>query len=207
MPDDSTTDKKKVEIPPVIEIRKLKRAQRRLLSTTAQQHHSQALCQNAAKEKTYRNSQHVAFYIANDGEIDPYLLIEHARFLGKKIYLPVLSPLKNSLYFAPYETDSQLKTNCFNIPEPVCHPSKWKAASQLDLLFLPLVAFDPHGNRIGMGGGFYDRSLAYLQHRRFWRKPVLVGLAHEIQKMGQLNRQSWDIPLNFIITEKHRYHA
>ncbi|MFV9615561.1 MAG: 5-formyltetrahydrofolate cyclo-ligase [Gammaproteobacteria bacterium] len=187
------------------EIRQLKRAQRRLLSSSVQQQHSQALRQNIAKEKTWRNSQHIALYLANDSEIDPYLLFEHARFLGKNVYLPILAPLKNSLYFAPYDADKPLKRNRFNILEPVCQPAKWKTASQLDLLLLPLVAFDTQGNRIGMGGGFYDRTLAYMQHRRFWKKPTLVGLAHEIQKVGQLHSQSWDIPLDYIITEKRRY--
>ena len=69
----------------------------------------------------------------------------------------------------------------------------------------PLVAFDVSGNRVGMGGGFYDRTLAYLQHRRYWRKPVLAGLAHEIQKVAQLDTQSWDIPLDYVITEKQIY--
>ena len=187
------------------DIRQLKRDQRRTLSSATQKQHSQALCQNIVKQASYRNSQHIAFYIANDGEIDPSQLIEHARFLGKSVYLPVLSPLKNSLYFAPYEANSQLKLNRFNIPEPVCRPSLWKTAGQMDLLLLPLVAFDAHGNRLGMGGGFYDRTLAYLQHRTFWKKPVRAGLAHEIQKVEQLNTQSWDIPLNCIITEKQFY--
>lgn len=211
MPDNATDDCPKAEDndtseQPTAEIRKLKRAQRQLLPYTVQLQHSQALRQNAIKEKSYRNSRHIGFYLANDGEIDPSLLIEHARFLGKKVYLPVLSPLKNSLYFAPYEAGSKLKLNRFNIPEPACHPSKWKTANQLDLLLLPLVAFDLSGNRVGMGGGFYDRTLAYLHHRNYWKKPVLAGLAHEIQKAERLHRQSWDIPLNFIITEKQAYH-
>ena len=187
------------------ETRQLKRTQRRLLSSSTQLQHAQALRQNTAKEKTWRNSQHIALYLANDSEIDPYLLIEYAHFMGKKVYLPILAPLKNSLYFAPYEAGDRLKLNRFKILEPVCRPSKWKTARQLDLLLLPLVAFDAHGNRIGMGGGFYDRTLAYMQHRRFWKKPTLVGLAHEIQKVGQLHSQSWDIPLDCIITEKRRY--
>ncbi len=187
------------------EIRQLKRAQRRSLSSRTQLQHSQALCQNTAKEKTYLNCQHIALYLANDSEIDPYPLIEHAHFMGKKVYLPILAPLKNSLYFAPYDAGDRLKPNRFNILEPVCQPSKWKKASQLDLLLLPLVAFDSQGNRVGMGGGFYDRTLAYMQHRRFWKKPTLVGLAHEIQKVAQLHSQSWDIPLDCIITEKRRY--
>ena len=202
---DNTADNISAESHSNAEIRQLKRAQRRLLSSRTQLQHSQALRQNTAKEKTWRYSQHIALYLASDSEIDPYLLIEHARFLGKKVYLPILAPLKNSLYFAPYEAGAPLKRNRFNILEPACHQSKWKTASQLDLLLLPLVAFDVHGNRIGMGGGFYDRTLAYRQHRRFWKKPTLVGLAHEIQKVGQLNNQSWDIPLDYIITEKRRY--
>ena len=187
--------------------RQLKRSQRQALSASIQQQHSKSLCQNITREKVYKNSRHIACYIANDGEIDPYLLIEHAIFLGKTVYLPVLSPIKDSLYFAPYTASSHLKLNRFNIPEPVCHPSNWKTASQLDLLLLPLVAFDRNGNRIGMGGGYYDRTLAFLKHRHHWKKPVLMGLAHEIQKVEQLSAQSWDIPLNCIVTEKQRYYS
>jgi 5-formyltetrahydrofolate cyclo-ligase len=188
------------------DIRKLKRSQRRALSTAEQRQHSESLCQNVAALSAYRDSQHIAFYIANDGEIDPHHLIEQARLSGKDVYLPVLSPLKNSLYFAPFNTDSPLELNRFNIPEPVCHPSALKTANQLDMLLLPLVAFDTDGNRMGMGGGFYDRTLAFLQDGHVSNKPILAGLAHEIQKVEQLHAQSWDIPLDYIITEKQLYH-
>lgn len=205
MSDDSKADNKNTNNPSASDIRQLKRAQRKLLSDDVQQQHSRALCVNIAKQVIYKNSRNIACYIANDGEIDPYLIIEHARFSCKNVYLPVLSPLHNSLYFAPYRPDSGLKLNRFSIPEPVCHPSTWISARQLDLLLLPLVAFDSQGNRLGMGGGFYDRTLAYLRHRQHWKKPVLAGLAHEIQKTARLNTQSWDIPLNYIITEKQLY--
>jgi len=210
MPDKSTIDHSQPDSSDshntsVAKIRQLKRAQRKALSAADQQRHSQALCDNIIRQNNYRNSQHIACYLANDGEIDPYLLIEHALFANKNIYLPVLSPLKNSLYFAPYDENSKFSLNRFGIAEPVCHPSEWIKASQLDLLLLPLVAFDLQGNRVGMGGGFYDRTLAYLRHRCHWRKPALVGLAHEIQKAEQLDRQNWDIPLNYITTEKRLY--
>ena len=204
---DSTPDNKNTGRLSAAEIRQLKRRQRQSLSPQIQQQHSQSLCQNIAKEKSYKNSRHIAVYLANDGEIDPALLINHALLLGKIVYLPVLSPLKNSLYFAPYNPGEPLKLNRFSIPEPPCHPSDWKKASQLDLLLLPLVAFDTQGNRMGMGGGFYDRTLSYLQHRRYWKKPILMGLAHEVQKVDQLDIQSWDIPLNIIVTEKQLYKA
>jgi len=187
------------------ELRQKKRQLRQQLSNTIQHKHSQLLCQNTIKLRHYRNAKHIALYLANDGEIDPATLVEHARFLQKKIYLPILSPIKNSLYFAPFETNSQWKSNRFDIPEPICHPSKWKTAQQMDLLLLPLVAFDTQGNRMGMGGGFYDRTLAYRQHRNFWKKPILMGLAHETQKVDSLTSQNWDIPLDFIITEKQTY--
>jgi 5-formyltetrahydrofolate cyclo-ligase len=191
----------------ISDIRRLKRSQRQLLAKRTQLSNSKDLRRHFIKQKSYRNSRHIACYLANDGEIDPDPIIEHAWFMGKHVYLPVLSPLKNSLYFAPYQSDSRLSINRFNIPEPVCRPSQWKSASELDLLLLPLVAFDPSGNRMGMGGGFYDRTLAYLKHRQFWKKPTLVGLAHEIQKVSQLEVRSWDIPLDLIMTEKRQYRA
>ena len=186
-------------------IRCEKRALRQALSPAIQQQHSQALRSQIIQGKTYRNAKTIGCYLTNDGEIDPHLIIEHAWFLGKKVYLPILSPLKNQLYFAPYEISSKFKLNRFNIPEPICKPSQWKTARQLNLLLVPLVAFDASGNRIGMGGGFYDRSLAHLKHRQFWKKPRLIGLAHECQKADKLNVESWDIPLGQIITEAHRY--
>ncbi len=200
MPDDPISDK-----PSSAGIRQSRRHQRQQLSDDVQHKNSQLLRQNTIRLKHYRNAKRIALYLANDGEIDPVTLIEHARFLNKEIYLPILSPLKNSLYFAPFKTGSKLKLNRYNIPEPDCHPSRWKTASQMDLLLIPLVAFDTQGNRMGMGGGFYDRTLAYRQHRQYWKKPVLIGLAHEIQKVEQLDSQNWDIPLDYIITEKQIY--
>ena len=182
-----------------------KRALRQALSPAIQHQHSQALRSQIIQEKIYRNAKTIGCYLTNDGEINPHLIIEHAWFLGKKVYLPILSPLKNQLHFAPYETSSKFKLNRFNIPEPICKPSQWKTARQLDLLLVPLVAFDASGNRIGMGGGFYDRSLAHLKHRQYWKKPRLIGLAHECQKVDKLNVESWDIPLDQIISETQSY--
>jgi 5-formyltetrahydrofolate cyclo-ligase len=77
----------------------------------------------------------------------------------------------------------------------------------LDLVLLPLVGFDDAGGRLGMGGGFYDRSLAYLARRQSWRKPTLLGLAHECQKVERLAQASWDVPLAGTVTDKHWYSA
>ncbi len=95
--------------------------------------------------------------------------------------------------------------NKFGILEPACKPKYWLKPRQMDLMLLPLVAFDEAGNRLGMGGGFYDRSLAHLKLRQHVRKPYLIGLAHECQKAGNVLVQSWDVPLNAIVTEKRVY--
>lgn len=196
-------------------LRREKRALRQALSPATQQQHSQAILTQIIQDRNYRNADHIACYLANDGEVDPYPIIEHAWFSGKTVYLPILSPLnlssskssslKNQLYFAPYDANSLLTLNRFKIPEPACKPSQWKTARQLDLLLAPLVAFDANGNRMGMGGGFYDRSLAYLKHRQYWKKPRLIGLAHECQKVDKINVESWDISLDKIISETQCY--
>jgi 5-formyltetrahydrofolate cyclo-ligase len=75
----------------------------------------------------------------------------------------------------------------------------------LDLMLVPLVGFDGACNRIGMGGGFYDRTLAYLRRRRHWRRPRLIGIAHECQRVDRIDPRPWDIPLDAVVTEQGVY--
>ena len=72
---------------------------------------------------------------------------------------------------------------------------------------MPLVGFDPEGGRLGMGGGFYDRSLAYRNRHAYCRKPALLGLAHECQKVDRLALASWDVPLEATVTDRAWYAA
>ena len=189
------------------DIRRLMRSRRRALSTSEQNLHARALAKTLSRFNLFRYSKRLALYLANDGEIDTSLTINLAWNMGKQIYLPVLSPLKNQLYFARYQPDCTMKKNRFGIMEPDIHPKKWLTAQQIDTLFLPLVAFDKQGNRLGMGGGFYDRSLAYLSNRTHFRKPKLIGLAHDIQQHAGIDHQKWDIPLDTVITEKQIIHT
>ncbi len=104
--------------------------------------------------------------------------------------------------FAPYETHTRMKKNCFGILEPVFQKKQLKTAKQLDLILAPLVGFDEQGNRIGMGGGFYDRALAHLisgEYRPL--KPKFIGVAHELQKVTELSSEDWDVTLDAIVTE------
>ena len=110
------------------------------------------------------------------------------------------SPVTAVIAAAAVETCAE--QSWIGIPEPACSPVNWLRPWQLDLMLLPLVAFDGNGNRLGMGGGFYDRSLAYRQSRTRSLKPKLIGLAHELQHEQQLAANSWDIPLDIIATEE-----
>ena len=72
----------------------------------------------------------------------------------------------------------------------------------MDIIFVPLVAFDRNGNRLGMGGGFYDRALAFTQNSTNLSRPLLLGLAHHFQEVERLTSKKWDIPLNGILTDQ-----
>lgn len=183
------------------DIRKQNREMRRRLSPAEQTSNALFAAAAITATRTFRSCRRLAAYIANDGELDPVYIIENALRMKKQVYLPVLSPFQQRLYFAPYDADSGLRRNCFGIPEPVCSPRLWLKPRQLDLILLPLVAFDDSGNRLGMGGGFYDRTLAYVKSHEHARKPRLVGLAHELQRSDALAVNHWDVPVDMIATE------
>lgn len=183
-------------------VRSKKRQLRNQLTSLEQSTHAYGLANQVCRQQVFLNSSRVACYLANDGEIDPEYIIRTAWKLRKQVYLPVLSPFQSKLYFAPYQAGMAMQLNRFDIWEPACSPVNWVTAWQLDLMLLPLVAFDESGNRLGMGGGFYDRSLAYRRSRTHSLRPKLIGLAHELQHEEKLAANSWDIPLDMIATEE-----
>ena len=178
------------------------RQQRRALSPQHRRYAAQALERRLGRHPLFQRSRHIAFYLPNDGEMDLTPLIHRAQAMGKRCYLPVLSPLyHNRLWFAPYHHNCELVLNRFGIPEPIANWADMRPAWTLDLVLTPLVAFDSAGNRLGMGGGYYDRTLAYLARRRHWRKPHLLGTAYAFQQVKHLPYEPWDIPLHGIVTE------
>jgi len=143
--------------------------------------------------------------MANDGEMELSALLRRALRYGKRCYLPVLR--RNRLTFAPYRSGDRLTPNRFGIPEPVLPAKGWAPAARLDLILMPLVAFDARGNRLGMGAGFYDRTLGFLNLRRRWRRPRLIGVAYDFQRAPDITPAPWDVALDLIVTEKNIYHA
>lgn len=181
------------------------RRRRRALSPEELAAHSQLVARRLEHEPLFRRSTHIAAYFAGDGEIDPLPLLRRAWAMRKICYLPILSPhFHQRLAFAPYREGDPLVLNIYGIPEPA-RPEHLIDGRLLDLVLTPLVAFDTAGSRLGMGGGYYDRSFAFLRQRRHWRRPHLVGLAHDFQRVDQLDTQSWDVPLAAIVTEAAFY--
>lgn len=154
----------------------------------------------------FRRARHIALYLPNDGEIDPRPLLREAQRRGKRTYLPVLSDWpRTKMVFQQVRRGEKLRPNRFGIPEPRIQRARQRNIWALDLILLPLVGFDDEGGRLGMGGGFYDRSLAYRARRTVWQAPVLLGLAHECQKVERLAQASWDVPLQGTVTDRAWY--
>jgi 5-formyltetrahydrofolate cyclo-ligase len=188
------------------QLRRLLRHNRRALSPAEQRQAAKGLYRQLAQNPLFRRARHVSLYLPMDGEIDPRLLLRAAQKRGKTTYLPVLSAWpRTKMVFQRVRPGEKFKPNRFRIPEPRINARRQRKIWTLDLVLMPLVGFDPEGGRLGMGGGFYDRSLAYLARRKAWRKPVLLGLAHECQKVAKLAVASWDVPLAGTVTDKRWY--
>jgi 5-formyltetrahydrofolate cyclo-ligase len=194
----------------VTDLRKLRqqvRAQRRQLHPREHARRSAAAAAQLRRHRLFRSARSVACYLANDGELDLDAVIQLCWALGKRVYLPVLSRIHhNHLHFLPCAPGEALVLNRYGIAEPRLRPRRMLSASQLDLVLLPLVGFDARGNRLGMGGGYYDRTFGFLRGRRRWRKPHLVGVGFDFQQVEQhgvegLTRQPWDVPLEGVLSE------
>jgi len=178
------------------------RAKRRSLAPDQQRHCSDQITSILTRQVFFLRAKRVGIYLANDGEIDPSPIVDICLKSAKSCYLPVLHPLKiKRLHFAKYHRQTDLVANRYDIPEPNLKSSKLAPAWSLDIILMPLVGFDRNGNRMGMGGGYYDRTLAFMAAGKN-PAPKLVGLAHNCQELSSIASQDWDIPLNYIITER-----
>jgi len=184
-------------------LRQQLRQVRRAFDVLEHAQRSASITQQLVNHRLFRAAKHIACYLPNDAEVDLTPLMECAWAMGKTVYLPVLSAIHhNRLHFLPYALGDTLMANSFGIPEPVLHSRRLPALMRLDLVLTPLVGFDEQGNRLGMGGGFYDRTFAFLRRRQSWRKPHLLGVAFDVQKSPTtLPHQSWDVSLEGVVTE------
>ena len=181
------------------QLRQQLRKKRRALSLRQQQLAGRQLAKVINLSFTFLKAQHIALYLANDGEIDPQYILKKAVKAGKHCYLPVLIA-DGKLGFSRYKPGDILTPNRFGIPEP--KQRIWRPAKALDLVLMPLVGFDRHGGRLGMGGGFYDKTFEWIKTQPILSAPTLLGLAHSCQEVDRLELESWDIPLSAVATDK-----
>jgi len=162
--------------------------------------------QHFLQTSLFKTSRRIACYLPNDGELNLQFVIQRIWQMNKTCYIPVVNKLnRKQLSFSQYNNDTQLKDNKYGIPEPEISPRNTLKAHNMDLILIPLVAFDRFGNRLGMGGGFYDRTLAFLDKRETWLKPKIYGVAYEFQQVDNIEIDTWDIPLHGVLTEIKQY--
>lgn len=179
------------------DIRHQIRQRRRAL--TPEQQHTFALqtAERIAAHPRILAAQSIAVFLSFDGELNTRPLIERLWRQGLHVYLPVLHPFSpGNLLFLRYTPETPLISNRFNILEPQLDVRNVVPVGSLDVVLTPLVAFDSSGQRLGMGGGFYDRTLQNWQQTG----PYPIGLAHDCQQVEQIPAEHWDIPLPEIVT-------
>ena len=174
---------------------------RKNLSNKESHDMSHAISQKIIRSKWIRQHKNVGIYHPVNGEANTLQLIEFMWSINQQVFLPIIN--KKYLLFSKLNPDSKLKKNCFGIPEPSITREDQVFTNDLDMVFVPLVAFDLNGFRIGMGSGYYDRT--FKNKLKMTKSPVLIGLAYEFQKQECLNHQPWDVPLDMVVTELNTY--
>jgi len=183
-------------------LRRQLKANRAAVKPDARRAASQRVLRMALRHGLLLRARRIGFYLPHGAEFDLRPLLNQALWMKRICCLPVIPFGRGRvLRFARLNGQNPMTANRYGIPEP------WDArplrARQLDVLFIPLVGFDDHGHRLGMGGGYYDATLAYRRRRRLWKKPLLIGVGFECQRMASLPHDPWDAPLDAVLTERN----
>ncbi len=182
-------------------LRRSMRLARALLSSNEQTEKIQQLTHIVIQLPIFIESQHIAAYWPNDSEISALDILMTADKMRKSCYLPKLNPSPIvQMAFIEYHPKDQLIANHLGILEPVLDTRKSISPESLDLVLVPLVAFDKHGQRLGMGKGYYDHTFAFRQNHS-QKKPFLLGIAYDLQEAPKLPSNAWDVLLDGIATE------
>lgn len=184
------------------QLRKEIRLRRNSLSLTQQHNAECALTKRLSSHNHIQQAKHIAVYLSNDGELSTENFIDWCWQNNKQVYLPVVHPFsRGNLLFLRYQQETNLVKNIYGILEPKLDVTHVCPLDKLDIICTPLVAFDQTGARLGMGGGFYDRSLAHWQQTKLYP----VGLSHDCQLVEKVPVESWDVALPEIITPSKNY--
>jgi 5-formyltetrahydrofolate cyclo-ligase len=180
------------------DLRRALRQRRRDASAAERMAAAEAVASRLLYHPRFPTQGYVAGYWATDGELPLHMLQMRLRE-GQSWCLPCVQP-DGSLRFAPWRPGDPLHTNLYGIPEPDLAPESLLPAQDMAVVVLPLLGFTRQGQRLGMGGGYYDRSLAFRRGSK--TPPWLVGAAYSFQELDALAAQDWDVPLDAIATEE-----
>ena len=148
----------------------------------------------------FMTDANVAGYWAVRGELPLNLAVASLRRREQHYFLPVLGQ-QHQLRFAEFIDGTPLTSNHFGIPSPDAPAAALRDAHAMDVILLPLLAFDRHGHRLGTGGGWYDRSLAFLNRAVRPASPLLVGVGYAFQQTESVPAAEWDIDLDYVATD------
>jgi 5-formyltetrahydrofolate cyclo-ligase len=186
-----------------VKLRKELRAARRSLVPADHDLRSRLAAASIVRLAAFKSGARIALYLPFDRETDTAALVVAARRRGIRIFVPVVSDLRHRrLRF--YPLTGRTRRGTFGISIPQCAPHRLARAVEprwFDLIVVPLVGVDPKGRRLGMGGGFYDRALAFRRHRMHWKGPRLVGLGFDRQRAACVFAEPWDVRLDALASE------
>lgn len=186
------------------------RQRRRTLTFAARQQAAIGMRHLLLSLNIMKRARRIALYLPDDGELDPIVLLTAFEARGIDVYVPVLKPaVTHSLWFVRLRPDTRLVRNRYGLLEPMLprHASRADRCAPwaIDVVLMPLVGFDANGARLGMGGGFYDRTFAWTRKnsgtgKAIGKRPRLIGVAHDVQEVDCLPTETWDVPLDLIVT-------
>jgi 5-formyltetrahydrofolate cyclo-ligase len=181
-------------------IRQQLRRQRRQLSPSSRRQAGHAVVRHLQRQPEWRQAKQIGIYLDDFGEIPTRAIIHAAQVQHKTVYLPLIRAFDQRLVFVPiarqHWQQGRMARHRLGMLQP--RHQRGIAVTRLDLLVMPLVAVDAQGMRLGMGGGFYDRTLAHAPHH-----PYRLGLAYDFQQVEQLQTADWDQPLHGLCTPSH----
>lgn len=180
------------------ELRREMRERRAAMDDVTRERASRRIAGTVAHASFFSRARSIACYLSMDEEVDTWPIIARAWRRKKRIFVP-LTVRGRLLTFREVTPDSDLVHNEWGLLEPV--NGAFIEPHRLDLVLTPLVAFDDERHRLGMGGGYYDRTFAFLHERRRRFRPKLVGLAFDCQRTQKIAVNPWDIALYRVITE------
>ena len=185
------------EIPSRKKIRQKIRQLRHNLTPQQQQSATEQVLNRLTQHPKIQTARHISLFISFDGEINTRPIVEAFWQQKKSVYLPVLHPFsRGNLLFLHYTPQTTMVAHPFGLVEPKLDVRHVLPVAELDVIITPMVAFDVRGHRLGMGGGYYDRTLEHWQRNQTYP----IGIAHDCQRVDLLPSEDWDIPLPEIIT-------